>query len=131
MTDPLKPCAFWSRVDKTGSCWLWTGAIQSRGYGHLAVNKRAVLAHRYAWELENGPIADGLVIDHRCRVRACVNPDHMDLVSPKENTMRGIGPTAINARKTACPAGHPYNRLHRGHRSCRKCEQIKAAKERA
>jgi hypothetical protein len=66
-------------------------------------------AHRVIWEMTHGPIPSGLEVDHLCRNRACVNPRHMALVPHRENTLRGMAPTAINARKTHCPAGHPYD----------------------
>jgi hypothetical protein len=126
MSDKMKADRFWSKVDKTDSCWLWRGAVQSRGYGHLQIYGNSVLAHRHSWALVNGAIPRGAVIDHRCRVRQCVNPAHMELVTPRENTMRGIGPTALNARKTHCPKGHPYTRFNKGKRYCRKCPHRKS-----
>lgn len=115
------PDRFWSKVDKTDSCWLWKGALQSRGYGHLQIYGNAVLAHRHSYALAKGAIPKGRVIDHICRVRNCVNPDHLELVSPKENTMRGIGPTAINRRKTTCRLGHEFMVRGNGKRRCRIC----------
>lgn len=113
---------FWSKVDKSGDCWLWTGS-RSVGYGNLGIDGQTVLAHRYVYELEIGPIPDGLQIDHLCRVRHCVNPDHLETVTQRENIMRSpISVTAINARKTHCPAGHRLReRDSRGWRFCREC----------
>ncbi|MEU5322933.1 HNH endonuclease signature motif containing protein [Streptomyces sp. NPDC021056] len=68
-----------------------------------------VLAHRYAWELLREPIPAGLVIDHLCRNRRCVNPGHLEVVTLAENTRRGFGISTFNALKTHCPQGHPYS----------------------
>lgn len=84
-------------------CIEWQGNIHVSGYGRLGQK----YAHRVAYEREIGPIPEGLVIDHLCRNRACVNTDHMELVTNGENVMRGEGPAAENARKTRCPKGHP------------------------
>lgn len=110
-------------INPRSGCWVWTGKINRRGYGYAGPNNRA--AHRILYELHVGPIPDGLVIDHLCRNKLCVNPAHLEPVTPKENTLRGIGPTAVNALKTHCPKGHPYddsNTKDRGHgRECRVC----------
>lgn len=83
--DPLKvhtaepfEVRFWQKVDKSGSCWIWTGAHVPKGYGQFAVNRRPVYAHRFAYELHHGAIPDGMQIDHLCRTPACVNPDHLE-----------------------------------------------------
>ena len=106
---------FWSRVNKTATCWLWLAARQSQGYGVLRINcvrgSQGVLvyAHRVSYELTKGKIPDGLELDHLCRVRHCVNPDHLEAVSGDENIRRGISLAAINARKTHCKLGHPLS----------------------
>lgn len=76
---------FWSHVEKTDSCWLWT-ASKSRGYGKLTLHGRTAWAHRVAFEMGNGPIPKGMEIDHICRVPACVNPSHLRLATHKENS---------------------------------------------
>jgi hypothetical protein len=92
-------------------CWLWTGAIKQNGYGFFGIKKNCQQkmhnAHRWIYEYHNGPIPDGLTIDHLCRTRNCVNPQHMEPVSITTNILRGSGPSAINAKKTTCPKGHP------------------------
>lgn len=109
---------FWAKVNKTDSCWLWT-ASTNNGYGQFN-SSNGTLAHRYAYELANGPIPAGLHIDHLCRVRTCVNPIHLEAVTPAENNRR----VALN--RTHCRHGHPYsgdNLFLRkdGRRECRTC----------
>lgn len=79
---------FWAKVAITPSCWLWQGWADRDGYGALDVGGRFTRAHRFAYEELVGPIPDGLTIDHLCRVRNCVNPDHMEPVTLAENTRR-------------------------------------------
>jgi len=79
---------FWSKVDAEGDCWEWTGARSDKGYGHMRRADTIVAAHRFAWELLVGPIPDGLEIDHLCRKRKCVNPDHLEPVTHSENMRR-------------------------------------------
>jgi hypothetical protein len=105
---------FWRRVKKTKDCWLWQGP-QTKGYGIVSGvfsdgPTKNMVAHRIAWELTNGPIPRGMTLDHLCRVRHCVRPDHLEIVTYKENALRGDKNfCAINARKTHCPYGHPYD----------------------
>jgi len=77
---------FWSKVDKNGpnGCWVWTGCI-GHGYGQIRQNKKLYQAHRVSWEWAVGPIPNGMEIDHRCRVKQCVNPDHLRVVTHKQN----------------------------------------------
>lgn len=100
---------FWAKVEKSDGCWLWTGAKTTTGYGSVWLDGRSVKAHRVAYELLVGRIPDGLTIDHLCRVRLCVNPAHLEPVTNRENTLRSPQSEAsVNARKTHCPKGHPY-----------------------
>lgn len=117
---------FWAKVQKSAGCWLWTASKNTHGYGQHAVGGHLLRAHRVAYELTVGAIPDGLTLDHLCRVRACVNPAHLEPVSMGENVRRGIGPTAKNATATHCPSGHHYDATNtyrdpRGSRRCRLC----------
>jgi hypothetical protein len=103
----LDAIRFWSYVEKTTTCWNWTGAT-SKGYGLLWMRGRRIRAHRYAWQEKRGPIPDGLQIDHLCRNRRCVKPSHLRVVDQRTNILCGDAPTAQNARKTRCPKGHGY-----------------------
>ena len=97
---------FWSKVEKTESCWLWRGNQFRNGYGYFGVTEgEGRLAHRFSYEELVGPIPEGLTIDHLCRVRACVNPSHLEAVTLRENIRRIPHP---NRAKTHCPNGHAY-----------------------
>lgn len=90
-----------------GPCWIWTGATGNHGYGSLRGDDgKTVLAHRFSYELQIGPIPVGLQIDHLCRVRACVNPLHLEPVTPIENVARGLSPAAVLHREGVCSRGH-------------------------
>lgn len=120
---------FWGKVLKTESCWLWTGCKNKDGYGKIRFNGKTELAHRVAWELANGPLAEGLTIDHvwpKCQNRSCVNLAHLEPVTNKENILRGFGVSATNARKSHCKHGHPLSGgnlylASNGDRHCRTC----------
>ncbi len=130
----------YDKVRVGDGCWEWTGATSPTGYGHLPVRTtvnepREVLAHRFVYELLVGPIPDGLDIDHLCRNRACVRPSHLEPVPPRENILRGEGPSAHNARQTHCARGHEFTaantRVHAGRRYCRACGRERMRQQRA
>lgn len=115
---------FWAKVDKqpgADSCWLWKASTKKAGHGQFRAGGTMVLAHKYLWELENGPVPDGLELDHTCRVPRCVRPSHLEPVTHRVNVLRGIGISRTNADKTRCPAGHRYDERARKGRSCRQC----------
>ena len=131
MTDLITlPRATVQQALEAGDCSLWPGGLL-QGYGIIwnfqSTGKRKK-AHVAAWEQINGPVPEGRVLDHVCRKRSCVNPLHLDLVTPTVNTLRGNGPTAQNARKTHCNKGHPLegeNLMvdYRGRRKCKRCQR--------
>lgn len=124
---PMQAKGFWHYVQKTPTCWLWTGGRGDYGHGVYHVTHRhQVRAHRYAYEELVGPIPDGLVLDHLCRNPPCVNPAHLEPVTQRVNTLRGATIPAANAAKTHCVNGHPFDEANTyirpdGARSCRTC----------
>lgn len=111
VTIPIE-VRLWSKVDKTtnpNGCWEWRGCVLPSGYGQICWESKARPVHRIAWMLLRGPIPPGKVMDHLCRNTICVNPDHLEVVTPKENALRGIGPTAMNAKQTHCIHGHAFS----------------------
>lgn len=130
MTDPKRLAErLESQIspEPNSGCWLWTGRV-TRRYGTVWDGQAQVPAHRATYSLIKGPIPAGLVIDHLCRNRICVNPDHLEPVTNKENVLRGTGISAANARKTHCKNGHELSgdnlvqwKLKRGMRECRAC----------
>jgi hypothetical protein len=135
---------FWSKVnmETANGCWMWTDVPGKHGYAQVRMGGRGgkfVLVHRWAYENLVGPIPEGLTVDHQCHNRdascpggdacehrRCVNPDHLEAVSLRENTLRSGGASAVNARKTHCKRGHPFDEANTciskdGNRSCRAC----------
>jgi len=109
---------FWVRVNKTDTCWLWTGTKTPDGYPKLYVGygrdeSMYVLAHRYSYEQFVGPIPSGLTIDHvkarGCTTKLCVNPDHLEAVTNVENVMRGNGICVRHKNQTHCIHDHPFD----------------------
>lgn len=125
-------------VNEVG-CWLWNKPLVSEGYARFYWgHSMGILAHRLAYGFWVGSIPANRQIDHLCRVRHCVNPDHLEVVTSRENTMRGMSFSAVNARKTHCINGHPLNaahvrierRLDGVHRTCRPCQALFAREKR-
>ncbi|MEU7163131.1 HNH endonuclease signature motif containing protein [Streptomyces morookaense] len=120
---------FLSKVGDTGAgCWEWAGTRTLQGYGQFWLDGRNQYAHRIAYEVVVAPIPDGLVIDHLCRNRACVNPGHLEPVTNRTNLLRGVGFAAAKARQTHCIRGHRFDtantrRATNGTRKCRACDR--------
>lgn len=121
---------FWSKVDASGDCWEWQASKYWNGYGQAKLNGRGMNAHRVAWLILRGEIANGLQLDHLCRNRSCVNPDHMEPVSRRENILRGISPVAVNFHRFQCKNGHPFDldntKMLSGNRRCVKCNRMRS-----
>ena len=124
------------REDAATGCHVWIAGKDGHGYGAFSYLYRTVGAHRFAWERVNGPIPRGMYVDHMCRNPACVNPAHLRIVTPRQNTMENsVAPAFLNANKTHCPRGHPYDEVNtlvcQGRRFCRTCmrerERVKRA----
>ena len=118
---------FWTKVDKTGGCWLWTGPQSGKGwrerksYGVFSIGPKKIYAHRYAYESLVGPIPEGRELDHLCRVKHCVNPAHLEPVTFVENQRRAV---PFRKPKTHCPKGHAYvgdNMMRVGSRRALRC----------
>lgn len=125
----------WAWVDKDASgCWLWTGVLNSHGYGRLRRAGRFVPAHRHFYVMLRGQIPDGLELDHLCRVRHCVNPDHLEPVTRAENLRRAL---AVREAREVCSKGHQLTednvyRPKGTYLRCRRCntEQQQARRQR-
>ena len=119
-----------SIVPITG-CWMWMQRISPQGYGLISVMMKTTTAHRVVYEAVRGRIQRGMELDHLCRNRWCVNPDHLEPVTHKENVARGL-----SAKRPECKRGHPYvpsNIINRrdGARQCRECDSLLRAERRA
>lgn len=113
------------RLEKNRGCWLWCGATDRLGYGVMRIAGKLKKAHRISYEIHRGDIPPGLCLDHLCRVRNCVNPEHLEPVTPGENTRRGDA-WKYNGLKTHCKHGHEFNDKNTyfrptGGRTCRVC----------
>jgi len=119
-------------------CWLFLGSLDRDGYGQFQIGSRSdgsrknTRAHSFMYKALVGAIPEGKYLDHKCRVRCCANPHHLEPVTMRENTLRGISPAAVNAKKTHCNRGHeltPENTYSRGQygfrtRQCKECQRL-------
>ena len=119
---------FWSRVEKTDTCWLWMGCLASNGYGFFKYDYRQMRAHRFAWQITYGPVPKNMLVCHKCDVRRCVNPEHLFIGTQLDNIhdMLKKGRERPWGRTvTHCPRGHEYtdeNTYTTGtSRQCRTC----------
>lgn len=122
---PLRERVLHYAKPQASGCWEWAGYVAPKGYGYLGFGGRQVLAHRASYEVFVGAIPEGLQIDHLCRNRACVNPDHLEPVTNFENYKRS---PLSRINRTHCPRGHRYDsgntQRHHGDapgRRCRAC----------
>lgn len=131
---------FWVKVNKDGpgGCWLWTAGTGQNGYGRFRFLGRNVYAHRFSFALAGGELDTALELDHLCRVRNCVNPEHIEQVTGRTNTLRGDTIVADNASRTHCPAGHVLEgdnlvptAIARGRRACLTCNRERAREQTA
>lgn len=129
---------FFGKINFTDSCWYWTAGKTKAGYGMFVEKGKHIYAHRFAYKTFKSKLTKGLVLDHLCRNRACVNPEHLEEVTMKTNYERGVAPekfTRWNAYKDSCKKGHPlvtsnrYFRQSKPHwRECNECRRL-ASKE--
>lgn len=138
---------FWEKVNKDGPipehrpdlgpCWVWMDAPMPNGYGRIFVSKTPTrietYAHRLSYQLLVGPIPDGLTIDHLCRNRMCVNPDHLEPVTHQVNFFRGMHPSSIVSRSDFCSKGHERTEANvyvtpAGYKQCRVCNRQHASR---
>lgn|SRR3990167_4753588 len=122
---PLTPSYIWDRVipEPNSGCWLWLGPVGNAGYAVINLKGRRMNAQRGSYIAHFGPVSAGLDVDHLCRNTLCVNPEHLEAVTHRENCRRR------SAHITTCRAGHPYDYIDiRGHRRCRQCDRAQKAR---
>ena len=117
---------FWDKVEKTDGCWMWTASTFNDGYGKFKFEGKNRRAHRMSWIIENGEIPEGMLVMHSCDNPLCVNPSHLSLGTPKENTRDMVNKNRhCNQVKSHCPRGHEYDIVAKnGSRSCRICKNM-------
>lgn len=124
--------AFWSKVVLgNNGCLEWIGAHSSTGYGSIGRKGKVYRAHRFSYQMLVGDIPDGKVLDHICRNKNCVAPDHLEIVTQLINTHRGTPFAARNAKVKNCPKGHSYSKENttinkKGSRVCIECKRSRS-----
>ena len=123
---------FWTKVNKDAlnKCWLWTAGVSLEGYGRFSVNRQPTYAHRISYAFAKGDIPTGMELDHLCRNRICVNPEHLEVVTHQENVLRGVSPAALHRAQTSCVHCHPFYdsntiTLRNGGSDCRTCARTR------
>jgi hypothetical protein len=129
---PQEVARFKSKTKPAGDCILWTGQLDRYGYGVLNFRRATRKAHRLALWFANRPIPEGHVVNHTCRNRHCVNPQHLNTLTASENSKRDSTSVGyINSQKTHCKEGHPFDRFYGGQRYCSICDRAKGKRLRA
>lgn len=131
MTSYVHEERFWSKVDASGDCWVWTASVSIGGYGKYSISSGGKTtypyAHRHSYSILVGDVPAGMDLDHVCRNRRCVNPDHLEPVTHRENLLRGGTLAGVNARKTHCKNGHEFTeentRTNGKGRACMTCHR--------
>ncbi len=123
------PSQRWWKVNEESNCWEWVAGTSKNGYPVISYKNRTATGHRVVYEIAKGTIPNGLCLDHLCRNKKCVNPDHLEAVTQRENILRGSGAAALNSKKTHCHRGHRLLLDNLGinadgGRRCKKCGQI-------
>jgi len=122
--DPKIIQRFMSKIKKSKNCWIWTGGI-SDGYGFFKFENTSIRAHRFSYELFKEMIPFRMQIDHLCKNKKCVNPEHLEIVIHQENMMRSNSVSGVNSQKTHCPKGHKYSGVNkRGQRIYKTCIKV-------